>query len=69
MGSAAMRGICDRQHISVKQSDVQARLSKLTFDQSKLSQIPTLGSRGRSRINSGRSQNPNSFTLSTVTYL
>ncbi|HZE84071.1 MAG TPA: TolC family protein [Puia sp.] len=56
-------------NISVKQSDVQARLSKLTFDQSKLSQIPTLGVGAGAGINSGRSQNPNSFTLSTVTYL
>ena len=56
-------------NISIKQADVQARLSKLTLDQSRLSQIPTLGVGSGLGLNSGRSQNPNSYTLSTVTYL
>jgi len=55
-------------NISVKQSDIQARLSKLTLDQSKLSQIPTLGLGIGGGVNSGRTQNPNNFTLSTITY-
>jgi outer membrane protein len=55
-------------NISVKQSDIQARLSKLTLSQSQLSQIPTLGLGIGGGINSGRSQNPNNFTLSTITY-
>jgi outer membrane protein len=55
-------------NISIKQSDIQARLSKLTLDQSKLSQIPTLGMGIGGGVNSGRSQNPNNFTLSTITY-
>ena len=55
-------------NISVKQADVQARLTKLTYDQSRLSQIPTLGVGASAGLNSGRSQNPNSFSLSTVTY-
>jgi len=56
-------------NISIKQADVQARLSKLTYDQSRLMQIPTVGVGGGAGLNSGRSQNPNSFTLSTITYL
>ncbi|HWK05394.1 MAG TPA: TolC family protein [Puia sp.] len=56
-------------NISIKQSDIQARLSQLTLSQSKLSQIPTLGLGAGGGLNSGRSQNPNSYTLSTVTYL
>ena len=56
-------------NISIKQSDIQARLSQLTLNQSRLSQIPTLGLGGGGGLNSGRSQNPNSYTLSTVTYL
>jgi outer membrane protein len=56
-------------NISIKQSDIQARLSQLTLSQSRLSQIPTLGLGAGGGLNSGRSQNPNSYTLSTVTYL
>jgi len=56
-------------NISIKQSDVQARLSELTLSQSKLSQLPTVGVGAGGGVNSGRSQNPNSYTLSTVTYL
>jgi outer membrane protein len=55
-------------NISVKQSDVQARLSKLTLDQSKWNRIPTLGFGFGAGINSGRSQNPTNYTLSTLTY-
>ena len=55
-------------NISIKQSDIQARLSKLTLDQNKLSQIPTLALGAGVGVNSGRSQNPANFTLSTVTY-
>lgn len=56
-------------NISIKQSDIQARLSKLTMDQSKMAQIPTLGAGGGLGINSGRSQNPTNYTLITNTYL
>lgn len=55
-------------NISIKQADVQARLSKLTFNQSKLNQIPTLGLGSGFGVNSGRSQNPNNYTLVTSTY-
>ena len=56
-------------NISVKQADVQARISKLTYGQSKLSQIPTLNLQGGIGVNSGNTQNPNNFTLITSTYV
>jgi outer membrane protein len=56
-------------NISVKQADVQARLAKLTLDQSKLAQIPTLGVAGTVGVNSGHTFNQSTFTLSTQTYL
>ena len=55
-------------NISIKQADVQARLSKLTLDQSRLSQIPTLGLGIGAGVNSGRRQNPTDFSLSTNTF-
>src|ERR1700731_1976482 len=56
-------------NISVKQADIQARIAKLTLDQSKLSQIPTLTLGIGAGINSGRFQNPTNFTLETQTSL
>jgi outer membrane protein len=56
-------------NISVKQADIQARISKLTLDQSKLSQIPTLTLGAGTGINSGRFQNPITYALSTQTSL
>ncbi len=54
-------------NISVKQADVTARLAKLTLDQSRLSQIPTLTSGVSAGINSGRFQNPTTYVLETQT--
>ena len=54
-------------NISVKQADVQARLAKLTLDQSKLAQIPTVNVGVSAGVNSGRFQNPIDFTLQTQT--
>ena len=56
-------------NISVKQADVQARLGKLTLDQSRLSQIPTLTGGVSAGINSGRFQNPITYVLETQTSL
>ena len=56
-------------NISIKQSDIQARLSKLTLGQSQWSQFPTLGFGTGLGINSGRSQNPTNYSLITNTYL
>ncbi|HEY4109895.1 TolC family protein [Puia sp.] len=55
-------------NISVKQADVQARLAKLTLEQSQWNQIPTLGLGSQFGVKSGNTQNPNNFTLSTQTY-
>jgi outer membrane protein len=54
-------------NISVKQADVQARLAKLTLDQSRLSQIPTLIGGVSAGVNSGRFQNPTTYVLETQT--
>lgn len=55
-------------NISVKQADVQARLSKLTLEQSRWSQVPTLSLASQLGVKSGNTQNPNTYTLSTQTY-
>ena len=54
-------------NISIKQADVQARLNKLTLDQSRFSQLPTLGLATSAAVISGR-QNVNAFTLTNITY-
>ena len=56
-------------NISIKQSDVQARLAKLTLNQSKLQQIPTLGVGSGLGINSGNSLNPTNYTVNNTTFL
>jgi outer membrane protein len=52
-------------NISVKQQDVQARLVGLVYKQYILSQIPTLSFQGNLSYNSGYTQNPQNFKLST----
>src|ERR1700749_599557 len=56
-------------NISVKQADVQARLSKLTLTQSQWSQIPTLLFGAGLGLNSGNTLNPTSYSLNTSTAL
>lgn len=56
-------------NISVKQQDVQARLTALTYSQSKLSQYPSLTLNGNTSYNSGRNQDPVNFGLITESYL
>ncbi len=56
-------------NISVKQADVQARLSKLTLAQSQWSQIPTLLFGTGVGLNSGNTLNPTSYSLNTSTAL
>jgi outer membrane protein len=56
-------------NISIKQADVQARLSKLTLDQSRLSQIPTLSVGTGLGVNSGNSLNQTNYTINTTTYV
>ncbi|HXB05555.1 MAG TPA: TolC family protein [Puia sp.] len=55
-------------NISVKQADVQARISRLTLEQSQWSQIPTLSVGTQLGVKSGNTQNPNTYALSTQTY-
>ena len=52
-------------NVSIKQADVQARLAELTLKQNKLSQIPLLSFQGGFSYNSGYTQNPQTFSLST----
>src|SRR5687768_7518551 len=51
-------------NISVKQADIQARISELSLKQSRLMQIPSANISGSAGINSGRSIDPttNLFT-------
>ena len=55
-------------NISIKQADIQARLSKLTLNQSKLAQLPNLQVGTTAGVSSGNTQNPGSYSLSTTTY-
>jgi outer membrane protein len=56
-------------NISVKQQDVQARLTALSLKQSKLSQYPSLNLNGNFAYSAGRNQNPVTFDLITESYL
>jgi outer membrane protein len=53
-------------NISVKQTDVQARLAELTLKQYKLSQLPTANFGGNIGYSSGQSQDPATFALITT---
>ncbi len=55
-------------NISIKQADIQARLAKLTTEQSQWNQVPTLALGSQLGIKSGNTQNPNTYALSTQTY-
>ncbi len=56
-------------NISVKQIDLQTKTAALVLRQSKLAQIPSLNFSGGPSYNSGRSQDPSTFALSTQSYL
>ncbi|HKP31892.1 MAG TPA: TolC family protein [Chitinophagaceae bacterium] len=56
-------------NISVKQQDVQARITELTLKQSKLSQYPSLSLNGNVGYSSGRNQDPTTFGLTTIGYV
>ena len=55
-------------NISVKQADLQAWFSELTFKQSKMSQYPGLNLNGSAGYSAGRNQDPTSFSLITTAY-
>ncbi|MEO7767230.1 MAG: TolC family protein, partial [Ferruginibacter sp.] len=56
-------------NIAIKQSDVQAAISGLNYKQTKLSQYPNANFTGSTSFNSGRNQDPTSFSLITQSYL
>ena len=56
-------------NISVKQIDLRTKTAELDVKQSKLGQIPGLSFNGGPIYNSGRTQNPTTFSLSTQSYL
>ena len=56
-------------NITVKQAEVQAAISGLTYNQSRLSQYPAASFSGNTAYNSGRNQDPTSFNLITQSYI
>ncbi len=56
-------------NISVKLSDVQAKIAALNLKQSKLSQIPNANFSGNTGYSSGSNQDPTTFSRITQTYL
>jgi len=56
-------------NISVKQTDLQSRISAIQYKQSRLSQYPSASFSSGSSYNSGRNQDPTSFSLITESYL
>ena len=56
-------------NISVKQIDLQNKTAELLLRQSKLGQLPNLNFSGGPSFNSGRNQDPTSFSLITQSYL
>lgn len=58
-----------RDHnIQIKQQELQARLSRLTLQQSKLSQIPSLNGSGSYGFNFGRSVDPTSYEFTNTQF-
>ena len=57
-----------QNNISVKQSDVQSKISELTSKQSKLSQLPNVNISTNGAYNSGNNQDPTTFTRVTQNY-
>lgn len=58
-----------KNNISIKQQDIQARVVALTYYQSKLSQLPSASFGINSSYNTGRHQDPVTFSLITEGYL
>lgn len=56
-------------NINVRQSEIQSKLSGLTFQQSKTGVFPNLSFGGNSAFNSGNNQDPTTFTRVTENYL
>src|SRR5260221_456349 len=56
-------------NITMKQTDLQTKLAELQYKQSKLGQYPNLNFSAGPSYNSGRNQDPTSFSLITKSYL
>jgi outer membrane protein len=56
-------------NISIKQTDLQARLAKINLYQSKMGLYPNANFSANSAYNSGRNQDPTSFSLITQSYI
>jgi outer membrane protein len=56
-------------NVAVKQSEVQAKITALTFKQSKLSLYPNASFGGNTSINNGNNQDPVTFSRINETYL
>ncbi|HTB53476.1 MAG TPA: TolC family protein [Ferruginibacter sp.] len=56
-------------NISIKQTDVQAKIAQLQYKENKLSQYPAANFTGDGAYNSGRNQDPTTFSLITQSYL
>ena len=56
-------------NISVKQVDLQTKIAELTLKQSKYDQLPNLNFSGGPGFNSGRNQDPTSFSLTTQSFI
>ena len=55
-------------NINIKQAEVQAAISGLLYNQSKLSLYPNASFNGNTSFNNGRNQDPTSFNLITQSY-
>lgn len=58
-----------QNNVSVKQSEVLSRLSKLTLSQSKATQLPTLSGSVNASYQHGLSENPTTGTLSSASFI
>lgn len=58
-----------QNNISVKQQDIQAKITELQYTQSKMSLYPTANLSGNMAYSSGRNQNPVTYSLITQGYL
>ena len=58
-----------KNNLTVRQAEIQSRLSVLVLKQSRLSQLPTLAYGLNGSYSSGRNQDPTTFTLITKGYL
>lgn len=56
-------------NISIKQVDLQSKIAELTLKQSKLGQLPNFNFSAGPGYNSGRNQDPTSFSLTTQSFI